>query len=86
MEKFNRHANASAIRDHVRADFTAGRERGVTGTPTFFLNGERLADAQGRGLSMADIAARVALAIDPASATTASGTTPTAEPLINFGI
>lgn len=42
LEQFGRHMNSSILRDKVRADLTEGRERGVTGTPTFFLNGERM--------------------------------------------
>jgi protein-disulfide isomerase len=42
IEQFRRQMNASILRDKVRAEFEEGRELGVTGTPTFFLNGERM--------------------------------------------
>lgn len=42
MEQFKRHLNASALRDKVRAEQQEGRALNVTGTPTFFLNGERM--------------------------------------------
>ncbi len=42
IELFERHMNASLLRDKIRADAQAGRDKGVTGTPTFFLNGERM--------------------------------------------
>ncbi len=41
-DQFKRHMNASLVRDKIRADSEAGRELGITGTPTFFLNGERM--------------------------------------------
>jgi len=42
MDLFKRHSNASDLRDKVRAQQAEGIERGVTGTPTMFLNGERM--------------------------------------------
>lgn len=39
---FRRHMGASLIEDHVRAQFEEARQLGLTGTPTFFLNGERM--------------------------------------------
>lgn len=39
---FRRHMNSSILREHIQAQFAEGRELGVTGTPTFFLNGERM--------------------------------------------
>ena len=42
MDLFRRHSNASLLRDKVQAQQLEGRDRGVTGTPTMFLNGERM--------------------------------------------
>lgn len=42
MDQFRRHSNASLLRDKVRAQQAEGAGRGVTGTPTMFLNGERM--------------------------------------------
>lgn len=42
IEMFKRHMNASVLRDHVKGQFDEGRGLGITGTPTFFLNGERM--------------------------------------------
>jgi protein-disulfide isomerase len=42
VDMFKRHMNASVLRDKIRADAKEARDRGVTGTPTFFLNGERM--------------------------------------------
>jgi protein-disulfide isomerase len=42
MDLYQRHLDASLLREKVQAQFSEGRERGVTGTPTFFLNGNRM--------------------------------------------
>lgn len=42
MDMFRRHMNASLLRDYVQNQFNEGRQLGITGTPTFFLNGERM--------------------------------------------
>lgn len=40
--QFKTQMNASKIDDHVRAQFDEARSLGLTGTPTFTLNGERM--------------------------------------------
>lgn len=42
VDLWNTHRNASLLQDKIEADFADGRAMGVTGTPTFFLNGERM--------------------------------------------
>ena len=42
METFRRHSNASMLREKVLRQQQEGLEAGVTGTPTMFLNGERM--------------------------------------------
>jgi len=42
VDLFRQHSNASLLRDKVRAQQAEGIERGVTGTPTMFLNGVRM--------------------------------------------
>tara|TARA_B100002051_G_C16742907_1_gene645474 strand:+ start:3891 stop:4577 length:687 start_codon:yes stop_codon:yes gene_type:complete len=42
MDQYRRHLGSSVLRDRIQSQFNGGREIGVTGTPTFFLNGERL--------------------------------------------
>lgn len=41
-EMFTRHLNSSIIRDAVQEDMREGRTLPITGTPTFFLNGEKM--------------------------------------------
>ena len=41
MERFDRDMATHAFADRVEEDVRSGTENGVTGTPTFFLNGER---------------------------------------------
>lgn len=68
MDQFKRQANASVLRDKVRAELDEGRELGVTGTPTFFLNGRIMRGANGQPLSYEEIALQVAAAVDPSLA------------------
>lgn len=42
MDQWDRHRSAPLLRSKVQEDLAEGRSRGVTGTPTFFLNGERM--------------------------------------------
>lgn len=42
MSQWRSQQRASLLRDKVSDDFQEGRDLGVTGTPTFFLNGERM--------------------------------------------
>ncbi len=42
VDTFKRHLNASLIREKVRAESQEGKDLGVSGTPSFFLNGERM--------------------------------------------
>jgi protein-disulfide isomerase len=42
MESFRRHMNSSVLRGRVQEQFNEARDLGLTGTPTFFLNGNRM--------------------------------------------
>ncbi|HEY0964505.1 MAG TPA: thioredoxin domain-containing protein [Candidatus Paceibacterota bacterium] len=86
MEKFDRHLKSSVLRDAVRADMSEARELGLTGTPTFFLNGEKMEME-----SFEDFMLQIATAADPAAAAAmqASSTDSapaTNEPEIKFGL
>jgi protein-disulfide isomerase len=45
-DEFNRCIEERRYKDFVEADFAAGQEAGVTGTPSFFLNGIKLTGAR----------------------------------------
>lgn len=42
MDQYDRDVVSPAVAERVQRDFDDGRAAGVTGTPTFFLNGEKL--------------------------------------------
>lgn len=42
VDQFNRHYGASVLKEKIEDEFAQARELGLTGTPSFFLNGERL--------------------------------------------
>lgn len=60
MAEFRRHVNASLVRDKVREYAAEGRALGITGTPTFFLNGERMVYS-----TYEEFAAQVVAALNP---------------------
>lgn len=78
---FRRHLDASVIEDHVRAEFEEARELGLTGTPTFFLNGERM-----NFQSYEEMAAQVEAAVLGDQATTTETTAAEATIDLEFGI
>lgn len=63
VQTFKRHMNASALRDRVRDDFNEGRRLEVSGTPTFFLNGQRM-----EFQTYQDFIQQIAFAVDPSAA------------------
>jgi protein-disulfide isomerase len=42
MDQFKRQSRSSLLADKVRAQYNEARELGLTGTPSFYLNGERM--------------------------------------------
>ncbi len=85
VEKFERHMKSSLLRDAVREDMEAARGEGLTGTPTFFLNGERM-----QMETFDDFIAQIVVKVDPEAAallnasTTATSSETTSG--IKFGI
>ncbi len=63
MDLFRQHMNASMLRDKVKSELDEGRALAVTGTPTFFLNGQRMVFD-----TYAAFVAQVAAVVDPSSA------------------
>lgn len=76
-EQFSRNMKSTLLRDKVKAELAEGRALGITGTPTFFLNGERMVVA-----TYEEFVQQVAAAVNPENATASDGLTPE----INFGI
>lgn len=69
LDLFKLHMRSSVLRDRINADLAEGQELAITGTPTFFLNGEKMEIE-----SYLDFAKQIAYAINPelkASSTTA---------------
>jgi protein-disulfide isomerase len=53
MEEYEKDKNDPAIRQKVNQDFSDGRQAGVRGTPTIFVNGIRLRDRSLKGFEAA---------------------------------
>ena len=51
MEKFNQDMNSSAVQYIINRDIQNGRQIGVRGTPTVFINGKRLINRNFSGLT-----------------------------------
>lgn len=64
MEQYRRQYGASVIEDHIQSQYNEARELGLTGTPSFFLNGERLEFE-----TFEDFKAKIEAALTPGGAT-----------------
>ncbi len=78
IELFKRHLKSAMIESSIEDSFSAARDRGLTGTPTFYLNGTQM-----EFVTLADFRSQIeaALGIVP-TATEATSSVPTVE----FGI
>ncbi len=82
VELFKKHLSSSMLRDVVRSDLSKAKELGLTGTPTFYLNGEKMEIK-----TFEDFVNKIAFAIDPTTVlVNASGTEAVGEPEVKFGI
>jgi len=84
---FRRHLNSSLLRDKVRADLAEARERGVTATPTFYLNGERMDPDEFE--TYQGFVAQIAFTVDPEGAASTTGATAPpsgGQPEVRFGL
>jgi protein-disulfide isomerase len=83
-EKFKAQMQSSVLRDYIRADANEAKQLGLTGTPTFFLNGQKM-----EMKSYEEFINQVAAAVDPSSVPPAgaetSGTS-TGQGNVKFGI
>lgn len=77
MALFKRHMKASMIQDKVENEFREARDRNLTGTPSFFLNGQRM-----QFESYEDFMAQIEAAVGGDSAEASTST----EPDIKFGL
>ena len=53
MEEYEKKKNDPAVKQKVNQDFSEGRQAGVRGTPTVFINGIRLRDRSLQGFQAA---------------------------------
>ena len=53
MEEYEKKKKDPAIKKKVKQDFSEGRQAGVKGTPTVFINGIRLRDRSLKGFQAA---------------------------------
>ncbi len=82
VEQFERQMRSTLLRDEVRADAAEGRERQLTGTPTFFLNGERM-----NVTTYQEFFDQIGRAVDPSyGLSTSTATSTQAAPPVRFGI
>lgn len=81
LDTFNRHLNATILKDRVRSQMQEGRDLQVTGTPTFFLNGERMVIE-----TYEDFVTQIATAVDPNVTFSDSEDAAVATGTVEFGI
>lgn len=83
IDMFRRHMNSSILRDEVQNSFNEARAMGITGTPTFFLNGERMQFDTYQAFMD-----QIAQAVDPAtnSGTDGTETATTSDSGVTFGL
>jgi len=81
IDQFISQSKSSMLRDKVRQEFADGRALGVEGTPTFFLNGEKMVfqtyDA---------FVQQVVTAVDPSLVPSSEATQPAAVNEVKFGL
>lgn len=85
MDLFKRHMKSTVLKERVETQFAEGKEAGVTGTPTFFLNGERM-----NFTTYQEFITQVSAAVDPDLAeflrqNSGASTTPTSDSF-KFGL
>lgn len=74
IDAFKLHMRSSALRERIQNDFAEGEALGVTGTPSFFLNGKKMEFE-----SYLEFAQQIGYAINPSLLQNASSTGAAAE-------
>jgi len=72
LDKFKIHLNSSLLRDKVKSDLDQGHALGVTGTPSFYLNGEFM--DPNKFQTIEGFIEQIVLVVDPESASTTKAT------------
>jgi len=81
LDLFKTHMRSSVLKDRIQAEFAEGEKVGVTGTPSFFLNGEKMEFE-----SYLEFAQQIGYAIDPSLAASSTASTTGATPEgVRFG-
>ncbi|MFT5849352.1 MAG: protein-disulfide isomerase [Patiriisocius sp.] len=81
MDLFKRHLKASVINDKIQAEFEEARGLGLTSTPSFFLNGERMSFS-----TYEDFVNQITAAVNPEASDAQVAPTATEEPAVRFGL
>jgi protein-disulfide isomerase len=82
IDLFSKHLKSTILQDRVKADLAEGKRLKVTGTPTFFLNGEKMEIE-----TFQKFVEQIAFAVNPESAsTTVNGETSSPAAGVRFGI
>jgi protein-disulfide isomerase len=81
LDLFKSHMKSSKLRERIQADYAEGEALGITGTPTFFLNGQKMEIE-----SYLDFAQQIGYAIDPSLVASSTASTTSAAPSVKFGI
>lgn len=70
LDKFKQHMRSSVLRERIQGEFAEGEALGVTGTPTFFLNGKKMEFE-----SYLEFAQQIGYAINPELMASSTATT-----------
>jgi protein-disulfide isomerase len=80
LDLFKLNMKSSVLRDGINADVAEGQELGITGTPTFFLNGEKMEIE-----SYVDFAQQIGYAINPELKASSTSAVSTSTEGVRFG-
>lgn len=81
LDLFKEHMRASLLRERIQADFAEGEKLGISGTPTFFLNGKKMEFE-----SYLDFAQQIGYAIDPSAMASSTATSSSNTSGVRFGL